>query len=156
MTVQDLIRHQARGGKTPPPPELEALDGEAPGQQSISAGDLAYIQKHPRAVIIATKPRLARLKLNLTLGVPVNTVSPLVTGTGTVGQTLTCSTGTWTGVGITYTYKWRRAGQVIAGATAATYVLVAGDSGKSVDAAVTATNSAGAATEYSNNAIAVA
>ena len=31
--------------------------------------------------------------------IPVNTVAPTVTGTGFVGQNLTCNTGTWTGLG---------------------------------------------------------
>ena len=63
---------------------------------------------------------------------PVNTSAPAVTGTGTVGQTLTCTNGNWTYVPTTYTYQWMRGATPIAGATASTYVLVAADSGTSV------------------------
>lgn len=81
---------------------------------------------------------------------PVNTAAPAVTGTGTVGQTLTCTNGTWTYVPTTYTYQWLRSGAQIAGAFASTYVLVAADSGKSISCMVTATNAAGSTTIVSN------
>ncbi len=45
--------------------------------------------------------------------IPVNTVAPTVTGTGFVGQNLTCNQGTWTGpTGITYSRKWYRSNKV--------------------------------------------
>src|SRR6478736_2592008 len=76
---------------------------------------------------------------------PANTVAPVVTGTATVGQTLTCSNGTWTGTPTpTLTKQWRTTGSVpIAGATGNTYVLTAAEAGKIVDCLVTATNAAG-------------
>ena len=85
---------------------------------------------------------------------PANTAAPVASGTGTVGQTLSVTNGTWTN-SPTFTYQWLRGGATIAGATAATYVLVAGDSGTSVSCRVTGTNPAGAASATSN-AIAVA
>lgn len=86
---------------------------------------------------------------------PVNTTVPAVTGTGTVGQTLSVTNGNWTYVPTAYAYQWLRGGATIAGATAATYVLVAADSGTSVSCRVTATNAAGS-TPILSNAIAVA
>ncbi|MDA0178738.1 hypothetical protein OJ997_00400 [Solirubrobacter phytolaccae] len=82
---------------------------------------------------------------------PVNTVAPAVTGTKRVGQTLTTSTGTWTGTApLTYTYAWQRnvdgVWTTIAGATSSTYTLAAADTGNTVRARVTATNTAGNAT----------
>jgi hypothetical protein len=68
---------------------------------------------------------------------PVNTVLPAITGTTTVGQTLTCSSGTWSH-SPTFTYQWRRNGSKIAGATAATRVLAAGDAGALMSCTVTA------------------
>ena len=45
--------------------------------------------------------------------IPVNTVAPTVTGTGFVGQNLTCNQGTWTGpTGITYSRKWYRSNKI--------------------------------------------
>jgi hypothetical protein len=84
---------------------------------------------------------------------PVNTVAPVVSGTGTVGQTLSCTQGTWT-YGQTYAYQWLRNGAPIFGATASTRVLSAADSGFSLSCVVTSTNPAGSTSAYSN-AIAV-
>ena len=45
--------------------------------------------------------------------IPVNTVAPTVTGTGFVGQNLTCNTGTWTpATGVTYSRKWYRSNKI--------------------------------------------
>jgi hypothetical protein len=77
---------------------------------------------------------------------PVNTAAPAITGTPTVGQTLTASTGTWTGSPApSFAYQWRRNGTDIAGATASTYLLQAADEGATITVRVTATNSQGSA-----------
>ncbi len=86
---------------------------------------------------------------------PVNTSAPAVTGTGTVGQTLTCTNGNWTYVPTNYAYQWLRGAAQISGATTSTYVLVAADSGTNVSCTVTATNAAGS-TSIASNAKAVA
>lgn len=83
---------------------------------------------------------------------PVNTVAPAITGTPTSGQTLTVSNGTWTGSPTpTYTRQWRRNGVNISGATATTYLLVAGDVGAIITVVVTATNALGSVTKVSNS-----
>lgn len=87
---------------------------------------------------------------------PVNTVAPAVTGTTTVGQTLTTTTGTWTGAGITYAYAWKRSGSSTVLGTAATYVLVAADLTKTITCTVTATNSFGKVAQVSNTTAAIA
>jgi hypothetical protein len=69
---------------------------------------------------------------------PANSVLPAITGTTTVGQTLTCSNGTWSN-SPTFARQWLRDGQPIAGATAATRVLAAGDAGALMSCRVTAT-----------------
>jgi hypothetical protein len=67
--------------------------------------------------------------------VPVNTVAPAVTGTTTNGQTLTCAPGTFVPAASSNTFQWYRvhattgAWTAIAGATANTRVLAAGDVG---------------------------
>ena len=62
------------------------------------------------------------------LTVPANTVLPAITGTVTVGQTLTASSGTWTGNPTpTYGYQWKRDEVAIGSATANTYLLVGAD-----------------------------
>lgn len=86
---------------------------------------------------------------------PVNTVAPVVSGTGVVGQTLTTTDGTWSGtLPITFTYQWQRNSSPISGATSQTYVLVSADAGTNVRCVVTATNINGSASAASN-AIAV-
>jgi hypothetical protein len=61
---------------------------------------------------------------------PVNTVAPVVSGTPTVGQTLTCTPGTWVPAAASTQFQWYRyPDTVIAGATANTRVLAAGDLG---------------------------
>lgn len=81
----------------------------------------------------------SRAALAATSG-PVNSVLPAITGTKTVGQTLTCSSGTWSR-SPSFTYQWRRNGSKIAGATASTRVLQAGDAGALMSCTVTATKS---------------
>lgn len=76
---------------------------------------------------------------------PVNTVAPAVTGTTTINNLQTCSTGTWTGYPTpTYTYQWQEntgSWANISGQTASTYTpTVVGD----YRCVVTATNSQGA------------
>jgi hypothetical protein len=71
---------------------------------------------------------------------PVNSVAPAITGTTTQGSTLTCSSGTWS-KSPSFAYQWNRSGSPIAGATAATRVLAAGDVGATLTCTVTATNS---------------
>ena len=73
---------------------------------------------------------------------PANSVLPSISGTKTVGSTLTAVDGTWSG-SPTLTRQWLRNGVVIAGATAATYVLVAGDAGKQISVKVKAVNAGG-------------
>jgi hypothetical protein len=85
---------------------------------------------------------------------PANTTAPVASGTGTVGQTLSCTQGVWTNAPTSYVYQWLRDGSNIASATNATYVLVAADSTHSLSCSVTATNPAGSASATSN-AIAV-
>lgn len=77
---------------------------------------------------------------------PYYTAAPAITGTATVGQTLTLGNGTWAGdITITYTYQWYANSIAIAGATASTFVLTSTQSGTRITGRVTATNGAGTA-----------
>lgn len=64
------------------------------------------------------------------------TPTPTISGTPQVGQTLTANAGAWDS-GVTLKYQWSRAGVAISGATAATYVIVAGDLNLAIGVAVT-------------------
>ena len=85
---------------------------------------------------------------------PSNTVVPVVSGTATVGSTLSCTTGTWTNSPTSYAYQWQRNGVDTSGAISATYLLVAADGGTSVSCRVTATNAVGN-TSIASNALAI-
>jgi uncharacterized repeat protein (TIGR01451 family) len=80
---------------------------------------------------------------------PANTVPPSISGTPTVGQTLSCSTGTWSGTPPVFTYQWLRDGAPITSATAATYAVTVPDAGHDVGCRVTATNLSGHASATS-------
>ena len=81
--------------------------------------------------------------------IPANLTLPVISGTTTVGQTLTTSTGTWSGTLASYTFQWKRGGTNIAGATGSTYLLVTADGGTNITCTVTATNTAGSASATS-------
>jgi hypothetical protein len=83
------------------------------------------------------------------IAAPVNSVLPAITGTPTVGQTLTATDGTWSG-SPTFTRQWKRNGANIAGATASTYLLVTADANAIITVTVTATNIAGSTNATSN------
>jgi hypothetical protein len=97
----------------------------------------------------ASRAADARLKL------PVNSVLPAITGTKTVGQTLTCSSGTWS-QSPSYTYQWLRDGSVITGATASTRLLAAPDAGALMSCTVKATKSGVSAVATSAQTTAIA
>lgn len=81
---------------------------------------------------------------------PENVAPPSIIGTAKVGETLTGDDGEWSGTPApTLTRQWKRDGGAISGATGATYDLVEGDVGAEITITVTATNSAGAASETS-------
>ena len=74
---------------------------------------------------------------------PVNTVVPSLSGSATVGQTLTANVGTWTGNNITYSYSWYKNDEPIYGANSSTYVLTANDAGYAITCSVSGDNEAG-------------
>lgn len=83
--------------------------------------------------------------------VPSNTAAPTISGTLSVGQTLTVSNGTWTGAPTSFSYQWQRCSSPtsctdIGGATDRTYTVATADNGNSLRAQVTAVNADGKAT----------
>lgn len=78
---------------------------------------------------------------------PTNVDLPSISGTTTVGETLTCDPGTWDGYPAPdFTYQWKRNGTVIDGATSDTYTLVEDDATAMISCSVTGTNDAGSET----------
>ena len=83
---------------------------------------------------------------------PPNTSPPTISGTATVGSTLTANPGTWTGSSITFAYQWRQCDAsganctTITAATGNTYVIASGDVGHTIRVAVTGTDATGSNT----------
>ena len=77
---------------------------------------------------------------------PVNSVLPTVSGSTTVGATLTVSPGTWTNSPTSYQYSWTRCNPTcagISGANASTYTLTNSDQGATIKVLVWALNAGG-------------
>lgn len=114
-----------------------------------------------RCVVTATNPLGAvSANSNATANVagiaPVNTVAPAVSGTATIGSTLTTSNGTWTGIPTpTFAYQWQRVTTNISGATSSTYVVQLADAGNTIRCVVTGTNVAGSASANTANTASV-
>jgi hypothetical protein len=88
---------------------------------------------------------------------PVNTTAPQLTGTLKEGSTLHVTSGTWTGTTpISYAYEWQRCnGQgancsPFKSGSGTSHTLGAADVGNRIQVRVTASNSAGSASKYSN------
>jgi hypothetical protein len=88
---------------------------------------------------------------------PIDVVQPSIVGSLNEGQTLTGDPGTWSGPPLTFAYRWQRCTSIapsscnpIPGAIGLTYTTGAADAGDYIRLAVTATNSQGRATAYSD------
>lgn len=81
------------------------------------------------------------------LPTPLISAAPAITGTANVGQVITLSNGTWIGGPLSYAYAWYRNGVALAGQTANTYTLVAGDKDKEITGGVVATNANGSSAQ---------
>jgi len=92
---------------------------------------------------------------------PVSSTPPTISGTPTVGQTLTGSDGTWSNSPTSFSYQWLRCNGggnncgSISGATTKTYTLAAADSGHAIRIRVTASNPDGSAAAQSDATAAV-
>jgi len=92
---------------------------------------------------------------------PVSTAAPVVSGQAYVGKTLTTSKGSWQNSPTGYAYQWARCDAngngcaQIGGATSSSYVATSADVSHTLEALVTATNSAGTAGPVSSKPTAV-
>jgi hypothetical protein len=93
---------------------------------------------------------------------PVNTAPPTISGTPTVGQTLTAENGTWSNTPTSFTYQWLRCNgggnscDPVANGANKTYTLVGADAGSTMRVRVTATNADGSNSAQSAQTAAVA
>lgn len=114
----------------------------------LAAGTLYFVQTR---AVNALGPALwsASASQSTVAASPVNTALPVISGTAQQGQTLTGTNGTWANSPTGFAYQWKRAGVVIGGASANTYILQASDVGATLTFEVTASNASGSATAAS-------
>jgi hypothetical protein len=86
---------------------------------------------------------------------PVNRDVPLVTGTGAVGETLTCTMGNWDNEPSDYAFAWKRDGSQDVGSNSLNYRVDTADPGHSITCVVTAINAKGSTVAPPSNAIEV-
>jgi DNA-binding beta-propeller fold protein YncE len=102
------------------------------------AGDAYYIADYGNSVVEKVAPPA-----------PAATTPPSISGTPTVGETLTASTGSWSSDPTGYSYQWEDCDStganctLISGATSSTYALTGTDLGQTVEVVVTASNGGG-------------
>jgi hypothetical protein len=89
---------------------------------------------------------------------PKGVTAPGISGTASVGSTLSCTNGTWSASPAPhFSYAWLRDGTAIAGTNTSSYLIQGADEGHTIACAVTATNVLGKATVTSPGlAIAIA
>jgi lysophospholipase L1-like esterase len=103
---------------------------------TTNRGGAAFVDSAPSATVIA-------------IGVPANLTPPALSGTARQGQALTSDTGTWSGGPTAFVRQWLRCDAngascaPIAGATDASYTLVAADVGATIRVRVNGNNAAG-------------
>ena len=71
----------------------------------------------------------------------INGPLPSVSGTPTVGSTLTAKAGNWSPSDVTLKYQWLRDGYIVAGATKTSYTLTTADVGHTMTISVTGSKS---------------
>jgi hypothetical protein len=133
------------GGQTAETYLLAGADNEKAIQCEVTATNAGA------AAVGDSPPKVIRSEPPVNTGTSAN--APAITGTATIGETLTCSNGAWTGTGISFAYQWLRNGAEITAAAASTYTLVAADEGKAVQCRVTATGPGGSGVAISTNEV---
>ena len=122
-----------------------------------SAGDVAVVFTNAPTLTgfqVTNNSTFADIKLAAGLNAaPVNSAVPSVSGTSTVGNPLSATTGTWSdpdGDTLSYSYQWYRADDEngtnaasISGATASSYTLITSDAHKYLRVVVTANDGNG-------------
>ena len=141
------------------PAQCQAIPGATNTTYVSTASDLGKYLTAQVAGNSSLGFSLAGAPTTRAIGSPHNTVTPLVSGSATVGATWTVDAGTWTGVPApTLTWQWLRcdwrlvqgdttsvtACSYIAGANSTTYVTTADDTGKYLGVLMEGTNTLGA------------
>lgn len=105
---------------------------------AVDAGSVITVAVSANKVGFAPATRTSDATPAVAVGT-LSGVTPAISGTATVGQTLAAAPGVWGPAPVTLAYQWKRDGAPIGSATASTYVLAPADGGKSITVSVTGT-----------------
>jgi len=135
--VNTSVTARFEGSDAPAVKSKVAADGSATVFYSVPRGLDASA-----TLLIVAKESGTTVRIPVTVNPdPVMTgVTPTITGTATVGSTLTAVAGDWTPSGTEFTYQWRRNNVAITGATASTYKVTTADAGARITVVVTGSN----------------
>jgi hypothetical protein len=123
--------------------ETESIDGTqyatatTASDGSLSTYDALPTLKagtHTLTIVVGTQT----FTYTLHIAVGFTTVTPTITGTAKVGDTLQLHTGTWS-TDTSFAYEWLRSGKAITDAVGTEYLLKAADAGKKITVKVTGT-----------------
>ncbi|HEY1688084.1 MAG TPA: hypothetical protein VGF95_04395 [Solirubrobacteraceae bacterium] len=81
---------------------------------------------------------------------PTSLTAPVLSGSPSVGETLSCSEGTWENGPTMLAYAWLRNGAIVVGQSEGSYEVTIADEGASLTCEVVVANEAGLASESSN------
>jgi Tol biopolymer transport system component len=135
-----------------------SISGATAGTYTLESGDIGSTI---RVVVTATTPDGSAPGTSdptpvIVAAPPVNITPPTISGTPTIGLTLTASPGTWSGSNPVFTYQWQECDvngdscSNIPGATANVFVPGTDEVGSTLRVIVTATNGLGSASKTSN------
>ena len=141
-----------------------SIHGATAGTYKLVARDVS----HTMALTVTAKDTVGMANAYASLVGPVAaagasliaTTQPTVSGSGATGKPISVSSGTWSPVATAYSYAWQRCnanGRIcvpIAGATLATYTVVAADRGHQLLAIVQATFGNNSAKTFSKSLLA--
>ncbi|HSK33156.1 MAG TPA: hypothetical protein VK903_06695, partial [Propionicimonas sp.] len=117
-----------------------AIPGASKPSYAVQVADLGAKLK---VVVTSAKPgyetiaRTSSTTAAVAKGTLSGTPTPKVSGTTTVGETLTAEAGAWTPAPVALTYQWFRGKTAIKGATDKIYVLEAADAKATIQVSVT-------------------
>jgi len=155
-TIKELLDEQARLNKqlapTNPVDRITALEQNASQGVTVASGSLpadgdssaVYFTEAGVKYFSAISGSYVAITAAPPVPLAIGAEKPEITGVKALGEVLSCSVGGWQFKPTSYTYQWKRDNVNIAGATASTHEIVAGDSDKDITCAVIGSNLVGA------------
>ncbi|WP_300681394.1 hypothetical protein [Nocardioides sp.] len=128
---------------------------DVPFPDGWTVGDTQHLRVLSGSLKTGDTARSFAIKVTVKAAGAVAVSTPRISGSATVGQTLS-ATASSTTAGAKLAYQWKRDNTAIAGATAATYKVTSADAGHQLSVAVTATATGYTTTTTSSTSVKVA